>query len=62
MAKLFLMIFGILSLTACGGGGQDPCDPITWDVRVTDSTGTYVMRCREFQCPGFKPERSCFRI
>jgi hypothetical protein len=60
--KLIMILVAALTLSACGGGGEDPCPMTEWTTRVTDATGTYNMRCREFQCPGFKAERHCFRI
>jgi ABC-type Fe3+-citrate transport system substrate-binding protein len=59
--KTLILAVSLLLVSACGGG-DDLCDTRTWDTRVTDDTGTYTLRCREFQCPGHRAERSCFRV
>lgn len=56
--KHLLMVIA-LTVTACGGGSDCP-DTYT-RTKVTDSTGTYWLRCVEFQCPGYVTERRCWR-
>lgn len=60
MKKLILVVSLVL-LSACGGG--DPCEPHTWDTRMlTDLTdeASVVIRCSEFQCPGYPAQRRCW--
>lgn len=59
MNKLLIVAVS-LTLSACGGS-SDPCDTQTITQKVTDSTGTYYLTCRTFQCPGFPRETSCQR-
>lgn len=54
----YLLLLSLL-VTACGGAGD--CPETETVTRVTDNTGTYYLRCWEWQCPGFNPERRCRR-
>jgi len=54
------LIFLCLILAGCGGGAD--CNDTETNTKVTDHTGTYWVRCWEFQCPGFPKERRCNKI
>ena len=60
MNKILIVAVGLI-LSACGGS-SDPCDSEEYTTKITDSSGTYYVRCNTFQCPGFNRETRCRRI
>lgn len=57
MTKIAYLLAALLA--ACGDAG---CKIEDTQTRITDTTGTYWLRCSEFQCPGYAAERTCKRM
>ena len=57
MSKLACLL--AIVLAACADAG---CKIEDTQTRITDTTGTYWLRCSEFQCPGYTAERTCKRM
>jgi len=54
------LIFATILLAGCGSG--DSCGDHTWDTKVVDNTGNHIIRCSEFQCPGYPAQRRCWQL